>query len=239
MKEITNYNIITRIVDWDKRVVIKCNANRNKFLIAILKCISFLGKDPFWDLLIAFYLLIWYNPLLFSFIGVTFLNGVWLNLLVKKFTNRDRPYQQLEGVEALERPPSSKSFPSWHAFTAASEALVISYVFNEPILSIILFSISILICFSRIQLGVHYPSDILIGYLMGLLGGVITIVFFGPLVLLLLQYIESLLPFVVYYDQFSPYFSELWYVLICLVVFGSLIFYTLYRTIDKKEINKN
>ncbi|MBN1801272.1 MAG: phosphatase PAP2 family protein [Candidatus Lokiarchaeota archaeon] len=218
--------------------MIKYNSKRNKVLVFFLKFISFFGKDPFWDLLIAFYLLIWYNPVLFSYIGVTFLNGVLVNLLVKKFTNRDRPYLQLESVKTLERPPSSKSFPSWHAYTSAAETLVISYIFHNPILSIVLFVLSILICFSRIQLGVHYPSDVIIGYVIGLLGGIITIVILGPLILNLIQYFESLIPHLIYHDRINPLLSEPWYALVCVGIFVGLIFYTIYRTIGKQKLKE-
>ncbi len=68
--------------------------------------------------------------------------------------------------------PRSHSFPSGHAFFAASFfgglAILISARLRNPILRALVwiaaFALIVLIGFSRVYLGVHYPSDVLAGY---------------------------------------------------------------------------
>ena len=65
----------------------------------------------------------------------------------------------------------NKSFPSNHAANAFALAFTISFFF--PNLKKIVYGIAIVIMFSRIYLGVHYPFDVLSGMILGLLSGLI------------------------------------------------------------------
>ena len=63
----------------------------------------------------------------------------------------------------------NKSFPSNHSANAFALAFIISFFF--PNLKKTLYGIAIVIMFSRIYLGVHYPFDALSGMILGLLSG--------------------------------------------------------------------
>jgi undecaprenyl-diphosphatase len=73
--------------------------------------------------------------------------------------------------------PQSLSFPSGHAFFSASFlggfAVLISGRIRSPVLRILLWLVALglilLIGFSRVYLGVHYPSDVLAGYAVAVL----------------------------------------------------------------------
>lgn len=79
---------------------------------------------------------------------------------------RSRPYDCIRGLIPLITPPTDYSFPSGH--TAASFAVGVLLFRKLPkrygIPALVL---AALIGFSRLYLGVHYPSDVLAGALLG------------------------------------------------------------------------
>ena len=83
MKNFCDNKYLNYIDQWDKRIILKYNKIDNKIIIYLLKFISFFGRETVWIFLIAFFLFIWYDPLFLSYIGSTFINGIWLNLVIK------------------------------------------------------------------------------------------------------------------------------------------------------------
>ena len=79
--------------------------------------------------------------------------------LVKRTVGRSRP--TAVGCVALVREPDRFSFPSGHA--TASMSVAIAYGVLFPVWALPLFLVAVLVGFSRIRLGVHYPSDVLVG----------------------------------------------------------------------------
>ena len=65
----------------------------------------------------------------------------------------------------------NKSFPSNHAANACALAFIISFFF--PKIRKIVCSMAIIIMFSRIYVGVHYPLDVISGMILGILSGFI------------------------------------------------------------------
>lgn len=87
-----------------------------------------------------------------------------LNIAVKQIVRRPRP--QLAGLPALTSTPTKLSFPSAHASTSVAGA--ISYArLGVPAVPLILLAKGLAL--SRLYLGVHYPSDIVAGALLGAL----------------------------------------------------------------------
>ena len=62
-------------------------------------------------------------------------------------------------------------FVSSHASNAFAVSLLLSLVMRHRAVTISLFTWSLLQCYSRIYLGVHYPGDIIGGIIVGLLAG--------------------------------------------------------------------
>jgi hypothetical protein len=88
-----------------------------------------------------------------------------LNTLLKTFVRRRRP--QLERLPALISTPTSLSFPSAHASSSFAAARVYSTLLpGTP-----LYAVATAMALSRVYLGVHYPSDIAAGALLGTLVG--------------------------------------------------------------------
>jgi len=88
---------------------------------------------------------------------------------LKELFSRIRPCHTLHNVHLLVNCPISKSFPSSHAVNNFAAATILSF-FYKQYKKIFLF-IAILISYSRIYVGVHYPSDVIAGALVGILIG--------------------------------------------------------------------
>lgn len=85
--------------------------------------------------------------------------------LIKNFVGRIRPCNALENVNILAGCTGSYSFPSSHAVNNFTIAVFYSYFF--PKYKGVLFTVASLVAFSRVYCGVHYPSDILGGAIIG------------------------------------------------------------------------
>ena len=89
------------------------------------------------------------------------------NYAVKLTIGRQRPL--IEEHPPLARAPSKLSFPSAHATSSVAGAVAIGRV--EPGTRRILYPLAGLICVGRSRLGMHYPSDVLAGVILGTLLG--------------------------------------------------------------------
>lgn len=89
------------------------------------------------------------------------------NLILKNLVMRPRPYEVIEGLQALVGPLRDSSFPSGHATSSMASGFVIFHG-SPRYLGIPAFVLAVLICLSRLYLGVHFPTDVLAGALIGL-----------------------------------------------------------------------
>lgn len=91
----------------------------------------------------------------------TVLATMLANTAVKYTVGRPRP--TLEGLPALTSTMSGRSYPSAHASTSFAGARVLSAAFPR----VPLYAVACAMALSRPYLGVHYPSDIVAGALLG------------------------------------------------------------------------
>ncbi|MDK2820619.1 MAG: undecaprenyl-diphosphatase [Clostridia bacterium] len=85
----------------------------------------------------------------------------------KGWIRRHRPYLTLPGTRYLAKPWQDFSFPSGH--TAASFSLAVVFALNFPGFTLPLITAAGLTGFSRLYVGMHYPSDVLGGATVGIL----------------------------------------------------------------------
>ena len=88
--------------------------------------------------------------------------------LFKELFERSRPCHFLEGIRVVDGCGGPFGFISSHASISFSLAFFISLIFRNLWGFVHLFSWAVLIGFSRVYLGVHYPFDILGGMFWGL-----------------------------------------------------------------------
>ena len=90
-----------------------------------------------------------------------------VNLIVKPIARRRRPDRDVHGVPLIRQVamPSSRSFPSGHAASAFAFATGVGRVLPHE--SAALHAVATAVAYSRVHTGVHFPSDAILGSVVG------------------------------------------------------------------------
>jgi undecaprenyl-diphosphatase len=95
-------------------------------------------------------------------------------LVLKRTCGRVRPYEACPDIRLCGKVLDKFSFPSGHTLHSVGFSLVLVYHF--PMWSLALVPFTLIVALSRIVLGLHYPSDVLGGALLGAVIGLISVV---------------------------------------------------------------
>lgn len=139
----------------------------------LMRDVTALGGNGFVFLLTAIvvgYLLIEGQRRLSAFLIGGMLGGVGLSLVLKTWIDRPRPELTTHGQEVI-----TQSFPSMHSTMATVCFLTIAIVLGRSTKQLALrtyltgvgVTLALLVGFSRIYLGVHWPTDVLAGWSLG------------------------------------------------------------------------
>lgn len=103
--------------------------------------------------------------------------------LIKPWIGRIRPCRTEEWIRAIDGCAGSLGFPSNHAANAAAFACIWFFL-RGPREGAIALACCLVVSFSRVYLGVHYPSDVIFGMLLGALIGFLSFQFLRRMPLL-------------------------------------------------------
>ena len=99
---------------------------------------------------------------------------VFNNMIIKNIVARPRPYRMMEELMILIPEPGEYSFPSGHTSSSFAAGVVL-YLMLPKKYGIPAMVLAFLIGISRLYVGVHYPTDVLGGMVMGTLLAVATV----------------------------------------------------------------
>lgn len=97
------------------------------------------------------------------------LTSATVNQGVKRVFRRDRPDRAAEDRNRHVRMPSSTSFPSGHSASAFAFAQAVSA--TMPWTGVGLRLVAAAVAYSRVHTGVHYPADVAVGSVIGMVIG--------------------------------------------------------------------
>jgi len=95
--------------------------------------------------------------------------GLALYKFLKRTFVRERPFIRHAGISLAGAPLDRYSFPSGHTLHAVAFTWLAVAAF--PVLGFVLLPLALAIAASRVVLGLHYPTDVLVGALLGAITG--------------------------------------------------------------------
>ncbi len=146
---------------------------RSDFMTPIWKFITHLGDAGWLWITIGVVLLFFKKTRLigFSVLVSLLINAIFTNITLKDLIGRPRPYTVSDAIVPIIKLPSELSFPSGHTSSSFTAALVLLKLTPKKygIPAVVL---AALISLSRIYVGVHYPTDILGGIVVGIISSI-------------------------------------------------------------------
>ncbi|MBQ8200123.1 MAG: phosphatase PAP2 family protein [Lachnospiraceae bacterium] len=163
--------IFSVLLSFDGNILLYIQENlRSEFLTPLFRFITTTGNGGLIWIAITCFLLAFKRT---RKVGVMcaislVLSLLFTNVLIKPLVARTRPYELIEGLHILIAKPHDFSFPSGHTTASFAVAWVIFRRLPKKY-GIPALVYAFLMAFSRLYLGVHYPTDVLAGILLGIL----------------------------------------------------------------------
>ncbi len=161
--------MIETLIQMDGNLLLWIQNNlRNDVLTPVFVLITTLGNAGMIWIAITILLLARNRTRTVGYLSTVSLVGSFLidNVLLKNLIARTRPYEVIDGLTSLVGIQSDFSFPSGHTGTSFAVAVLLWLALPRKY-GIPAMILAVFIGISRLYVGVHYPSDVLGGAVIG------------------------------------------------------------------------
>ena len=136
-------------------------------LAPVMHLLSFLGQEEFYIVLIPMVYFVFSRTLGIRML-MLLLISTGLNILLKLAFHMPRPYWVDPRVQAFAI-ELTYGMPSGHAEISAAIGFLLAFMVRKPRITILIGVLVFLVGVSRVFLGVHFASDVLVGWVLGVL----------------------------------------------------------------------
>lgn len=99
--------------------------------------------------------------------GISFI----LVSVIRHFINAERPYIKYDFIPLIQKEKKGDSMPSRHVFSAFVIGMACLYI--NLILGIVILAVGVIMAVERVVVGVHFPRDVVVGAIIGIVSGII------------------------------------------------------------------
>ena len=92
--------------------------------------------------------------------------------VVKRWIARPRPFRSCPGIRECGRSLDEYSFPSGHTLHSVACSIILTAYY--PPAAFVVWPLTVLIATSRVVLGLHYPSDVIVGAVIGAITSIVS-----------------------------------------------------------------
>jgi undecaprenyl-diphosphatase len=166
--------MLAQMIHLDQSVRLWVVAHRLSWLDGVMWIVSVVGRGGLVWLVIGLTVTLVRRTtpaLLLELMLAIVLASFLANYVVKPLVSRERPFLSTPDVLVIGSRPGDPSFPSGHAANAFAGASVLARRLRDQ--RVLWWTLAVLIAYSRIYLGVHYPLDVIGGALLGYVCGTV------------------------------------------------------------------
>lgn len=182
-------------------VLLFIQSMRTDLLNMLFQGVTTLGEEIIIVLLVAI-LYFCIDKLFAQKLLYTLLTSIGINGIVKNLVKFPRPFSTGKITCVREGTATGYSFPSGHTQSFATTSTTIAKKVKKGWVAIIVGILIALVAFSRLYLGAHYPSDVVVGAVLGITIAIVGSIFFDKIKNKKWLYLGTILielPFVIFF----------------------------------------